>query len=65
MGYIGNYSEEAQLNQWDIWGRKYTALGLIAYYDLSGIESFGCRLPGDRPFDDAGGTRKSEYRDDR
>lgn len=35
-GYIGNYSEEAQLNQWDIWGRKYTALGLIAYYDLSG-----------------------------
>lgn len=37
-GYIGNYSEEAQLNQWDIWGRKYTALGLSAYYDLSGIE---------------------------
>ena len=23
-----------------------------------GIESFGCRLPGDRPFDDAGGTGK-------
>jgi hypothetical protein len=23
-GYIGNYAEDAQLQQWDIWGRKYT-----------------------------------------
>ncbi len=35
-GYIGNYSDEAQLQQWDVWGRKYTLLGLLAYYDLSG-----------------------------
>lgn len=35
-GYIGNYAPEYQLNQWDVWGRKYTALGLIAWYDLSG-----------------------------
>jgi uncharacterized protein len=35
-GYIGNYSEAATLQQWDIWGRKYTLLGLIAYYDLTG-----------------------------
>jgi uncharacterized protein len=35
-GYIGNYSEEAQLQQWDIWGRKYTLLGLMAWYDLTG-----------------------------
>jgi len=35
-GYIGNYSDEAQLQQWDIWGRKYTLLGLLAYYDLTG-----------------------------
>lgn len=35
-GYIGNYSPENQLKQWDVWGRKYTALGLLAYYDLSG-----------------------------
>lgn len=35
-GYIGNYAPEAQLSQWDIWGRKYTALGLIAYFNLSG-----------------------------
>lgn len=34
-GYIGNYSPEAQLQQWDIWGRKYTLLGLLAYYDIS------------------------------
>jgi DUF1680 family protein len=35
-GYIGNYSDAAQLEQWDIWGRKYTMLGLLAYYDLTG-----------------------------
>lgn len=34
-GYIGNYSPEAQLQQWDIWGRKYTLLGLLAYYTIS------------------------------
>ena len=35
-GYIGNYREDAQLKQWDIWGRKYSMLGLLAYYDLTG-----------------------------
>ncbi|MFV0417352.1 MAG: glycoside hydrolase family 127 protein [Dysgonomonas sp.] len=35
-GYIGNYSPEAQLQQWDVWGRKYSMLGLLAYYDLTG-----------------------------
>jgi DUF1680 family protein len=34
-GYIGNYSENKQLEQWDIWGRKYCMLGLLAYYDLT------------------------------
>jgi DUF1680 family protein len=34
-GYISNYSKDAQLQQWDIWGRKYTLLGLLAYYDIS------------------------------
>ena len=34
-GYIGNYAENKQLEQWDIWGRKYCMLGLIAYYDLT------------------------------
>ena len=35
-GYMGNYSPQAQLKNWDIWGRKYTLLGLLAYYDISG-----------------------------
>jgi uncharacterized protein len=35
-GYIGNYSDAAELKQWDIWGRKYTLLGLLAYFDITG-----------------------------
>jgi uncharacterized protein len=35
-GYIGNYSENARLKEWDIWGSKYTLLGLLSYYDLTG-----------------------------
>ena len=34
-GYIGNYSPETQLTAWDIWGRKYSMLGLIRYYEIS------------------------------
>lgn len=34
-GYIGNYADDKHLAQWDIWGRKYCMLGLIAYYDLT------------------------------
>ena len=35
-GYIGNYAPEYQLQSWDVWGRKYSTLGLLAYYDLTG-----------------------------
>ena len=35
-GYIGNYAPSHQLAQWDVWGRKYSTLGLLAWYDLSG-----------------------------
>lgn len=35
-GYIGNYAPEAHLKQWDVWGRKYTALGLLHWYKLTG-----------------------------
>lgn len=35
-GYIGNYRDDSHLKQWDVWGRKYTMLGLVAWYDLSG-----------------------------
>lgn len=34
-GYIGNYREDKRLEQWDIWGRKYCMLGLLAYYDIT------------------------------
>ncbi|WP_205945206.1 glycoside hydrolase family 127 protein [Pedobacter hiemivivus] len=34
-GYIGNYAETNRLQRWDIWGRKYCMLGLLAYYDLT------------------------------
>ena len=34
-GYIGNYADNARLQQWDIWGRKYTLLGLLEYYGIS------------------------------
>ncbi|ETZ22294.1 glycoside hydrolase family 127 protein [Pedobacter sp. V48] len=35
-GYIGNYTKESRLKQWDIWGRKYCMLGLLDYYILTG-----------------------------
>jgi len=34
-GYIGNYKPESHLQQWDIWGRKYTMLGLLDYYEVT------------------------------
>ena len=34
-GYIGNYAENKHLEKWDIWGRKYCMLGLLAYFDLT------------------------------
>ncbi|MGD0753785.1 MAG: beta-L-arabinofuranosidase domain-containing protein [Bacteroidales bacterium] len=46
-GYIGNYTDNAQLQEWDIWGRKYTLLGLLAYYDMTGDKAAlkgSCRL---------------------
>ena len=34
-GYIGNYPDELRCGEgWDVWGIKYTLLGLIHYYDL-------------------------------
>ena len=35
-GYIGTYKTNKHLGIWDVWGRKYTLLGLIADYDLTG-----------------------------
>ncbi len=35
-GYIGTYKDGKHLEAWDVWGRKYVLLGLLADYDLSG-----------------------------
>lgn len=35
-GYIGNYKPEDRLTNWDIWGRKYSALALLSYWKLTG-----------------------------
>lgn len=34
-GYIGNYAPGKHLQSWDIWGRKYCMLGLLAWYDVT------------------------------
>ena len=46
-GYIGDYDQKHQLTGWDVWGRKYTLLGLIKWYRLSGDKralKSACRL---------------------
>jgi DUF1680 family protein len=35
-GYIGAYPDGGHLQRWDIWGRKYTLLGLLAWHEASG-----------------------------
>ena len=36
-GYIGNYPDELRCGEgWDVWGMKYTMMGLMHYYDLAG-----------------------------
>jgi len=35
-GYIGTRKPEHHLKGWDVWGRKYVLLGLLADYDLTG-----------------------------
>ena len=38
-GYIGNYPEELRCGEgWDVWGMKYTMLGLLHHYDGTGDE---------------------------
>ena len=39
-GYLGNYCEEARCGRgWDVWGCKYTMLGLLFHYDLTGSKA--------------------------
>ena len=46
-GYIGNYTPGKHLNGWDVWGRTYTLLGLLAGSDLAADSAClegACRL---------------------
>ena len=40
-GYIGNYREDRRspAGGWDVWGIKYTMLGLLHYYDATRSEA--------------------------
>ena len=43
-GYIGNYPDDLRLGEgWDVWGIKYTMMGLIHYYDYVGAQE-GARV---------------------
>ena len=38
-GYIGNYPDELRCGEgWDVWGMKYTMMGLLHHYDLTKSE---------------------------
>jgi DUF1680 family protein len=46
-GYIGTYQDSKRFTDWDVWGRKYTLLGLLAAYDFTGdkkILEVACRF---------------------
>lgn len=46
-GYMGDYAPEKETTNWDVWGRKYTLLGLIKWYRISGDKAAlkaACRL---------------------
>ncbi len=34
-GYIGNYADDKHLAHWDVWGRKYVLLGLLASHEIT------------------------------
>lgn len=38
-GYIGTYRDGKRLEAWDVWGRKYVLLGLLADHELTGSEA--------------------------
>ena len=56
-GYIGNYAPEDRYTRgWDVWGTKYTLMGLMHYYDAvasreSKVESQRTQDPGPRTQD--------------
>lgn len=64
-GYIGNYTDEAQINgPWDVWGRKYTMLGLMQYHELTGDAAIldAARRVADHLMTQVGPGRKDIFR---
>jgi len=48
-GYIGNYPDELRCGEgWDVWGIKYTLLGLLHYYDGTRLREKTAQERGDR-----------------
>ena len=49
-GYIGNYPDELRCGEgWDVWGMKYTMMGLLHYYDgKCKMENEECRMEAKR-----------------
>ncbi len=47
-GYIGNYPDDLRCGEgWDVWGMKYTLMGLLHYYDWKlEVESLKCKVDG-------------------
>ena len=46
-GYIGNYPDELRCGEgWDVWGMKYTMMGLLHYYDAERGTASGERALG-------------------
>ena len=46
-GFLGDYTPDTETTGWDVWGRKYTLLGLLKWYRLSGDKQAlksACRL---------------------
>ena len=60
-GYIGNYPDELRCGEgWDVWGMKYTLMGLLHYYDWKRkVESGNGKVEADAAL--AAAKRLSDY----
>lgn len=61
-GYLGTYPLAQRWGYWDVWVHKYTLIGLLSYYELTGKTPVlnACRKIGDlleRTYGDANGKR--------
>jgi DUF1680 family protein len=65
-GYIGAYPDGGHLQRWDIWGRKYTLLGLLAWHEASGDEAAlaAARREADFLLSEVGPGRASPFTND-